>query len=57
MVLKGKQMSTPVKNAIITMFTSGYTQQEIAGILSLNQSGISKYLTRYKARGSCEKKH
>lgn len=57
MALKGKQMSTPVKIAIITMFTSGYTQQEIAGILSVNQSGISKYLTRYKARGSCEKKH
>lgn len=44
-------MSTPVKNAIITMFTSGnrYIQQEIAGILSVSNSGIlsfSNYVRR-----------
>lgn len=44
-------MSTPVKNAIITtcMFTSGYIQQEIAGILSVSNSVIlsfSNYVRR-----------
>lgn len=44
MATKGKQMSTPMKNAIITMSESGYTQQDIAAILSVSQSGISKFL-------------
>lgn len=57
MASKGKQMSTPVNNTIITMFTSGYIKQEIAGILSVSQSRISKFLKRYKVRVSCKNKH
>ena len=45
-------MCTPVKNVIISMCTSGYTQQEISNILSVSQLGISKLLKRHKARGS-----
>lgn len=33
-------MSTPVKNSIIIMFTSGYIRQEIAGILSVSHTGV-----------------
>lgn len=42
-------MSIPVNNDIITMFTSGNIQQEIAGILSVSNSGIlsfSNYVRR-----------
>jgi transposase len=40
-------MSTPVKDAIIYMSSSGYSQQEIADILKVSQSGVSKFLKRY----------
>lgn len=33
-------MSTPVKNYIIIMVTSGYIRQEIAGILSVSHTGV-----------------
>ena len=57
MASKGKQMSTPVKKAIISMYESGIRQQEIADMLCVSQSGISKFLKRFQTRGSCENKH
>jgi predicted transcriptional regulator len=44
MATKRKQMSTPVKDAIISMSSSGYSQREIADILKVSQSGVSKFL-------------
>ena len=44
MAAKRKQMSTPVKDAIISMSSSGYSQREIADILKVSQSGVSKFL-------------
>jgi transposase len=54
MATKRKQMSTPVKDAIISMSLSGYSQREIADILKVSQSGVSKFLKRYTTRGSSE---
>lgn len=33
-------MSTPVKNSVIIIFTSGYNRQEIAGNLSVSHTGV-----------------
>lgn len=33
-------MSTPVKNFVIIMFTSGFIRQEIAGNLSVSHTGV-----------------
>lgn len=39
-VSKGKQMSTPVKIALISIFTSYHTKQEIGDTISVSHSGF-----------------
>lgn len=47
-------MFTSVKNDLYTMSSSGFIQQDIAGILSVSQSGISKITgkTKYGKRAT-----
>ena len=49
------QMPTPMKNAVLSMCTIWYIQQEISNILSMSQSGISKIFKRYKETDALEK--
>jgi hypothetical protein len=51
---KHKQMSTPQKEVVISLFEDGVSQRWIAEILGVNQSGVSKFLKRFNQRESCE---
>ena len=51
---KRKQMSTPQKEVAISLFEDGVNQRQIAEILGVSQSGVSKCLKRFNHRESCE---
>jgi transposase len=51
---KRKQMSTPQKEVVISLFEGGVNQRRIAEILGVSQSGVSKFLKRFNQRETCE---
>ena len=51
---KRKQMSTPQKEFVISLFEDGVNQRRIVEILGVSQSGVSKYLKRFNQREICE---
>ena len=44
---KRKQLSTPQKKVVISLFEDGVNQHRIAEILGVRQSGVSKFLKRF----------
>ena len=53
---KHKQMSTPQKQMVITLSNDVVNQRRIAEILGVSQSGVSKFLKRFRNRGDSENK-
>ena len=51
---KRKQMSTPQKEVVISLFEDGVNQRRIAEILGVSQSGVSNFLKGFNQRESCE---
>jgi predicted transcriptional regulator len=47
-------MSTPQKQVVISLFEDGVNQCQIAEILGVSQSAVSKCLKRFNQRESCE---
>ena len=49
-------MSTPLKQTVIYLSNDGVSQRRIAEILGLSQSGLSKFLERFRQRGDSKNK-
>ena len=51
---RGKDLTSDPQRVIISMSCDGYTQKDIARVLEISQSTVSKMLKRVAATGSIE---
>lgn len=54
MAKHGKQLPDDTKNTIIQLIEGGYRASEVANILNISKSTISKLLKRWRERGDTE---
>ena len=56
MAEKRKELSTDVKNIIVSLRNEGYTLQRIADTLNIRRGTVSDIFVRFKKRGITENK-
>ena len=54
MAKHGKQLSDDTKNTIVQLIEGSYRASEVANILNISKSTISKLLKRWRERGDTE---
>ena len=56
MAKHGKQLSDDTQNTIVHLIEGSYRASEVANILNISKSTISKLLKRWRERGDTENK-
>lgn len=54
---KGRELILDEKKSIVSLYESGLKSAKVAEILHLTPSTISRFLKRFRNRGSVENKH